>query len=519
MKRTVLMFTAVMLLVLAAFAEEPKKEVAAPPPPSPIRELLNKDRYQEALTAAEAALQADPSSLDNQVYRIEALMGLDREMEALRLVVPLAGQHPERPDLRYRVGQCASALGMFPQAIGAWTALYSCPDKDWAGLAVRQSARTLAIQGKELEARKLVNDMLAKWETPPAVLLRYALETDPSVAEGLKRADQAMVLDSKNKAEYESLKAIFAAAGEGELFQEAPQTGPITFKLKEKSETRHMTSFAWGSSDMDSTAEITMSSRVVVPVALNGTKERPMLLDSGSDTVLVTADVVKELGLKTVSTTSYIGIGYEGVKNSSWVLIKSLVLGSLTLKNVPAMVIEENNDFWKETGGLLPLSLFSAHGVLYDRRGGKVVLYPSGTKPEEVLPGGSFSVKSLWYANKPHVEVKVQERAGLNFLVDTGAWTTFIAGQYAQEMGVRVNRAAETKHSSGLSGSALSGQANDVTVWLGPARFKLSPCQVMEIFEEGGARRYGILGRNVLDQFSIYFDYRSNVVAFKAYDR
>jgi predicted aspartyl protease len=408
---------------------------------------------------------------------------------------------------------------MFPQAIGAWTALYTCPDKDWAGLAVRQSARTLAVQGKELEARKLVNDMLAKWETPPAVLLRYALETDPSVAEGLKRADQAMVLDPKNKSEYESLKAIFAAAGEGELFQETPQTGPLTFKLKEKSETRHMTSFTWGSSDLDSTAEMTMSSRVVVPVALNGSKERPMLLDSGSDTVLVTADVVKELGLKSVSTTSYIGIGYEGVKNSSWVLIKTFTLGSLTLKNVPAMVIEGNDDFWKETGGLIPLSLFSAHGVLYDRRGGKVVLYPSGTKPEEVLPGGSFSVKSLWYANKPHVEVKVQDKAGLNFLLDTGAWTTFIAGQYAQEIGVRINRAAETKHSSGLSGSALSGQANDVTLWLGPARFKLSPCQVMEIFEEGEAKRYGILGRNVLDQFSIYFDYRSNVVAFKAYDR
>lgn len=518
MKRMVLLAMMAILWGTAMWAEE-QKPAAAPPPRSPIKELLDKDKYQEALTAAEAALQADPANLDNQVYRIEALMGLDRDMEALRLAVPLAGQHPERPDIRYRVGQCAYSLGMFPQAIASWAALYTNPDKDWAGLAVRQSARTLAIQGKELEARKLVNDWLAKWESPPPVLLRYALETDPSVAVGLKRAEQGIALDPKNKAEYESLKAIFAAAGEGELFQEAPQTGPITFKLKEKSETRHMTSFAWGSSDMDSTAEMTMSSRVVVPVALDGSKERPMLLDSGSDTVLVTQDVVKELGLKTVSTTSYIGIGYEGVENSSWVLLKTLSLGPLTMKNVPAMVIEKNDDFWKETGGLIPLSLFSAHGVLYDRRGGKVVLYPSGTKPEEAMPGGSFSVKSLWYANKPHVEVKVQEKAGLNFLVDTGAWTTFIAGQYAQELGVRINRAAETKRSSGLSGSALSGQANDVTVWLGPARFKLSPCQVMEIFEEGGAKRYGILGRNVLDQFCIYFDYRSNVVAFKAYDR
>jgi predicted aspartyl protease len=374
------------------------------------------------------------------------------------------------------------------------------------------------IQGKELEARKLVADALTKWPQPPVALLRYSVETNPSVAEGLKHVDQLMALDPTNKAEYESLKAIFTAAGEGELFQEAPQAGPITVKLKEKSETRSLSGLYWGSMD-SGTAEITTSSRVVVSAAFNsGTKERWMLLDSGSDTVLVSKTVVQELGLQPVSAASYIGIGYEGVQNSSWVLIQTLTVGEFSLKNVPAMVIEGNDDFWKENGGILPLSLFSAHGVLYDRRKGKVTLYPSGTNPQEALPGGSFSVKSLWYSGKPHVEVKVQEKAGLNFLLDTGAWTTFIAGQYAQELGVHVNRAAESKHTTGLSGSALSGQANDVTLWLGPARFKLSPCQVMEVFQ-GGVRTYGILGRNVLDQFAIYFDYRSNVVAFKAYDR
>ena len=507
-----------LCLSWGALAQEVKNAAPAPPPASAARQLLDQDKYSEALATAEAALKANPASVDDQAYRIEALMGLDRTMEALRYAVPLAGQHPERPDLRYRVGQCAYNLGMFPQAVQAWAALYTCPDKDWAGLAYRQSARTLAIQGKELEARKLVSDALAKWPQPPVSLLRYSLETDPSVVNGLKQADQLMALDPKNKAEYESLKSIFAAAGEGELFQEAAAgASPVTVKLKEKSETRSLSYLYWGSMD-SGTAEVTSSSRVVLATALNGTKERWMLLDSGSDMVLVSKTVVKDLGLQPVSAASYIGIGYEGVKNSSWVLIKDLTVGEFSMKNVPAMVIEDNDDFWKENGGILPLSLFSAHGVLYDRRKGKLTLYPSGTKPDMALPGGSFSVKSLWYSGKPHVEVKVQDKAGLNFLLDTGAWTTFIAGQYAQELGVHVNRAAESKHTMGLSGSALSGQANDVTLWLGPARFKLSPCQVMEVFQ-GGAKTYGDLGRNILDQFAIYFDYRSNVVAFKAYDR
>ncbi len=208
----------------------------------------------------------------------------------------------------------------------------------------------------------------------------------------------------------------------------------------------------WGSGDMNSTYELTTSSRVVVPVVLNGAKERPMLMDSGSDAVLVTKGVVKELGLQPVSTASYIGIGYEGVQNSTWVLIKSMTIGGFSIKNVPAMVIEENDDFWKETGGLIPISLFSSHGVLYDRRGGKLTLYPSGTKPEAVLPAGSFSVKSLWFGGKPHVEVKVQDRAGLNFLVDTGAYTTFIAGQFAQEIGVHGQQSRQDQEKFGLLG-------------------------------------------------------------------
>lgn len=508
----------VMCLSWGALAQEAKSAEPTPPPTPAAREFLDQDRYAEALTLTEAALKANPASVDDQVFRIEALIGLDRNLEALRYAVPLAGQHPERPDLRYRVGQCAYALGMFPQAVQAWAALYNSPDKDWAGLAYRQSARTLVIQGRELEARKLVADALAKWSQPPVVLLRYSVETDPSVAEGLKHTDQLMALDPKNRAEYESLKTIFTTAGEGELCQEAPQAGPITVKLKEKSETRSMSGLYWGSMD-SGTAELMTSSRVVVSAALNGTKERWMLLDSGSDLVLVSKTAVQELGLQTVSAAAYMGIGYEGVKNSSWVLLKTLTVGGFSLKNVPAMVIEDNDDFWKENGGILPLSLFSAHGVLYDRRKGKITLYPSGTKPEEALPGGSFSVKSLWYSGKPHMEVKVQEKAGLNFLIDTGSFTTMISGKRAKDLGVRINYAASNTHIMGLSGSTLSGQANDVTLWVGPAKFRMSQCLVVDLFESPGATVYGILGRNVLDQFAIYFDYRSNVVAFKAYDR
>ena len=122
-------------------------------------------------------------------------------------------------------------------------------------------------------------------------------------------------------------------------------------------------------------------------------------------------------------------------------------------------------------------------------------------------------------ARKPYVEVKVQDTPKLLFLVDTGAYTTFLDGESAETLGVRINRAAETRKSSGLSGSAAAGIANDVTLWLGPARFKFSNCDVLPLkgFLPSGC--YGILGRNVLDLFRIYFDYGSNQVAFQPYDK
>ncbi len=211
--------------------------IAAGPAPI-IRHLLDKDLFAEALAADETALQKDPARADLLAFKIDALLGLGRAVDALGIAVPLAGQHPDRPDLRYRVGQCAYDAGFYPQALQAWSALFANSDKGWSGLAYRQSARALMIQGRETEALQLVAQGLARWPEPPVALLRYALEVDPDVAEGTKHADQLMALDPAKKSEYQSMKQIFQAAGEGQLFQEAPAEGAITIKLKEKSETR-----------------------------------------------------------------------------------------------------------------------------------------------------------------------------------------------------------------------------------------------------------------------------------------
>jgi hypothetical protein len=143
-----------------------------------------------------------------------------------------------------------------------------------------------------------------------------------------------------------------------------------------------------------------------------------MQVDSGSDVVLITHVTAKALGLKPVTTAEYVGLGHKGARPSSWVLIKTLQVGDFALKNVPAMLMDKDTDYWKEMAGIVPLSLFKRHAVLFDRRRGRVELLPPGARAEAAMPAGSFQVKSLWFRGKPFVEIAVQDGPAAS-----GCWT------------------------------------------------------------------------------------------------
>lgn len=481
--------------------------------------LLEGERYEEALKASEAGLQAEPENPDYAAGKVRALLGLNRPQEAARIALPWASRFPDRPEFRYYAGEAAFQMLLLPQAVQNWTALLTNPR--WREPACVRAVFALLASGKEEEASALLDKALSLSEQPSPELLRLALSLAKTGEEGVLRAEALLRADPAGQEEYEGLRRLYGAVGKGRLFDETLQAPyPVVLPLKEKSEYRDVSSLTWRFGDVG-TASVSTTTRVVTPVAVNGTKERLVLIDSGSDTVLLSPKWVKELGLRPAAAASYLGLGHLGSQKSNWVILDRLAFGPLTLRNVPALVISEKEDFFKEVGGIVPLSLLRRHGVLYDRRHSKLVLHPSGTPPKDALGPSAFTVQSLWPDNRPFVMTTLQNKPSCFFMVDTGAYTTFLAAEKAGEAGVRINSGrygAQT--GSGLSGDFTSGVATDVTLMLGTTRLNMQTVHVTPLGGGWGFPLYGILGRrDVLDLFAVYFDYRANTVAFAPYER
>jgi tetratricopeptide (TPR) repeat protein len=508
----------IALVAAAILAAEPPK-TAEPAGLATAREALQGGQYAQALETSEKALKDAPGNASLEVIRVKALMGLHRYMDAAKVALPMASQHPEVPEFRYAAGQCALELGMVPQALQSWGAL-CLRDDGWASRGAFLCGRLLLAQGKRAEALDLVKKVLARLKVPGPALVRLSLELDPDVTKAKALIAKLKAADPQDAEEWEAMEKIYAAAGEGRLFEEEPLGDKeVTIPIKERSEHVNMPVFT-GENTWSQTVTFSSGSRVTIPVNLGDDAKRWMMVDSGADVVLLAAHTAKELSLKPVASSEYLGMGYKGTVPSDWVFIKTLRLGDFTLHNVPAMVIDKDTDFWKEMDGILPLSLFRNHGVLYDRRHGKLSLYPPGTPATTVLGDKAHPARCLWFRGQPLVESTIQSFPKRYCLLDTGSTDTFLAAELATEVGVSVNSGKySSQRAAGLSGGFLSGTAEKVTIGVGDMQFQLPRVQVTEIGQYFPVDCYGIIGRDILDLFEIYFDMSSGVLAFKAYDR
>ncbi len=151
-----------------------------------------------------------------------------------------------------------------------------------------------------------------------------------------------------------------------------------------------------------------------------------------------------------------------------------------SFKDVPALVMDEKTEFWKETGGILPLWLLREYGIHYDRRHGKLELLASGTSPDQVLDAGATRLNVLWLDRKPYVETRIQNKPMRHLLL---------------------------------------ANADNVALDLGTTRINLPTVHAADLCPDCGVECSGILGRNVLDLFDVYLDYRAGVLALKGYEK
>jgi len=496
---------------------KPADVPALAPSKTPGQLMVAAEKYAEALPILDAELKEQPKSAPIHLAKVEALRGLQRYAEARAAALQGLFANPTNGELRFEMGRSAFLGGQAAEALQAWKPLQA--DAEWGEAAALWSSKGLRALGKEEEARGLVLGALAKIPKPATGLLHEALFLDPSVEGGLKYIDRLIEVDPAGKADYLSLRKLYEQVGTGSLFETTLAGGtPAVIPLKEKSEVQSFSALTLGVYVDD---EVSTTTRVVVPVQFPGAGSRKelMLLDSGADSVMVSSYMVKKLNLQPVATAEYVGLGYKGVMDSKWVILRELQVGPLTIRNVPAMVIDKDTDFWRETAGILPLSLFRHYGLGYDRRGSKLTLYASGTKAETAIGAGFIPAPFLWAGRSPYVQVRIQTSPAVFFLLDTGASSTFVDANRAPGFGVNVSARYGSQGVNGMSGGVHTGVARDVALQLGRARINLRGVQVTDLGGGWSLDCAGILGRDILDLFAIYIDYGQNTLAFKGYDR
>ncbi len=520
-KGAALLVVAFLALTVAAPCRRPAVKAGSRGSAKQVRSLLDQGRYERALKAADAALKKDRDNPDFGECRVRALLGLGRYMDAAGTSLQMAAENPARPVFRFLAGECAYQMGMVPQAVKTWSALFE--DEAWGERACRRAVLALRAAGKDRRALDLLKAQIAARSRPSLKLLKLELSLTLKVEDGLKLADRLLKSDPSGRSQYEAMKALFRAAGSGSLIECVPPASfPVTIPVKERSEFRDLSALSWDAVDWYSgTNRLSSTTQIVVPCSIDGSHDMPVIFDTGSNAMLISSAWVRKLGLKPVAVAEYAGMGVRGPQRSHMVLLKEVMVGPVTIRNVPALVMSSDGAFFKKIGGIIPPSLLKNYALHYDRRHGKLVLYKSGTPPASVLGRDADVVKSLWPSGRPFVQVSIDDRRGLYCMVDTGASTTQLSMAKMAAMGIKPNSARyPSPMGTGTSGEFSSGVAENVKLTLGRTRFNMRTVLLANVGSRYQLDCYGIIGRrDVLDLLDMFFDYKANVIAFVPYDR
>jgi predicted aspartyl protease len=472
-------------------------------------------------------LKADPGNPILAGFKVKALMGLGRYEEAISLAVREAVKHPEWPVLRLLAGDCAFQLGNPALALGQWSLLYGRPDMAWKSDAYQRSVEALLASGKRAQARALLREAEAMPNCGPAGLLALELDLTRSGPKGSRLLDRLARLDPRHRARYGALKRLYEAVGQASLFEEkGPPQSTAVIRLKRRrmqlagGELGHARGLAFGGNVYQYTMTAGPSrsvsdvySALSVPAEVGIAGRRWFLVDSGTSAVFITRRLADRLGLQPVAPVVYANPAFGWARHTWWVLIRKLRVGDIEFGNVPAVVIESDSGFHKEADGILPISLFRRHGVVLDQAARKLTVVPPRTPCERALGSGAFRLPSLWFGGEPYVRIGVQNGAPRFFLLDTGANGSLLGKKFLGLLGLSVDRTKSGSEVAGVVGRTYPDLVKNVSLAVGGRRWRIPECYAVELEQNWPVQYCGIIGRNILRHYRIYFDYTGGTVA------
>lgn len=241
-------------------------------------------------------------------------------------------------------------------------------------------------------------------------------------------------------------------------------------------------------------------SGIIVRVTING-RGLDFILDSGASGLAIDAGVAHRLGLTTYGVSNQT-IG--GDIDISRTRVPEMQVGSLQLKDVAFSVVPLSR---YEDGvrivGILGCDFIASAVVGIDFKKSTVTLYPA---PFDSHAIGAYTLPLQLDDGIPRVQASFEGVPGF-FLVDTGAMGTVAYETYVQKL-----KSAPPLLDQGLSLSAVGGvvpaqlkQLTDLEfggIHFGDAAVFVPSSSTFNLSDYDG-----ILGRDVLSQYQLFFDY------------
>ncbi len=255
-----------------------------------------------------------------------------------------------------------------------------------------------------------------------------------------------------------------------------------------------------------------------VPVTIGATPPRTYLVDTGAGLTAISYELADTLGLSLGEPLGVVGLG--GGTSARAATLPRVGLGALSRTNVQCLVIdftELRAGLGVPVEGILGFSALNRYAVTFDFERGALELAENAQSRE--LEDGSARVRFDIVGGLPQVEARVDGGPPMPFIVDTGAFRTFVPRSTGEAIAATVR--VPGIPFVGADGRALEGIAVRArSLAVGSARVDrpvvLYPVSSAENDPVGitlAAGDRGVLGADFLRRFRVTLDYpRSELV-------
>jgi len=490
------------LLILGLLFSTAAAQNPSPDPIASARRLFKQGKFRDAAVAYRAITSRDPNSAPAYAGLVQSYIKADdvkaadeSSSQALALLPQSALIHAIRGDVYFRIGRLADAENEYKSALK----LDQKCARAWLGVGRIYTIVSRPGQAKEALARAREldpedGDTLFYW----AVTLAY-----PDNVKALEKYLAEYHLDPEDeRRKHEYLEFIKAVAGRD----------------------------IWVPVRNISHAEIKLDPIIPHPgqslgLAIKATvnsKAGVFLLDTGASWLTISRKLAEKIGVRKLSEQALEGTG-EGRPSQGYLAwVDKVTMGDLEFHDCVVHVSTEKT--MDGVDGLVGVSILEHNLVTLDFPHRKLILDAlpprgddsSGPLVHPFSPVSSPATQMFTFGHIVLLNTQVNQKTAAMFVLDTGANSSFLSQQLAEQLG---NARRSSKEVTGISGRAgTPATAEDVVL-----QFSSTPQPPQDIVTTDlhsisrnlGTEVSGLIGISTLSQVKITINYRDGWVRFQ----